>query len=396
MTTSVALASCQITIPPQLSGQEGTNRAHGVTNHTGANTDLEAIERWIAFRAANENTRRSYKTHAYRLLIWAISFRSRTLSDLTIDDFGAFFEWLAEPISHPQWGASRLTRGPLSPRSRVQSMTIIQGLFTWLVDGGYLAGNPLRLARFETALLPTPEAGQPSVPQDDQAALDRYLPQDVFDWLRDYAMAQITAARAKFGPNGEGTRKTIRDRFLIEWIYWNAARRSEIPRSVMASIRQVEGVWIWRVVGKGGKVVNMPLEPAAFDALADYRASRGLPREPSPAETQEPVVARLRASDARSFVTSHQIYLSLRAFFRAAALAARETDTQWANTLDSATTHWLRHSYLSHLAQECPDMMFVARRGRHASIQTTKKHYVHTTIVEEAERLRRLRGQGSE
>src|SRR5690606_22940894 len=37
--------------------------------------------------------------------------------------------------------------GPLSPTSQRQTIVILNGLFSWLVNAGYLAGNPLSLSR---------------------------------------------------------------------------------------------------------------------------------------------------------------------------------------------------------------------------------------------------------
>ena len=47
-------------------------------------------------------------------------------------------------ISSPAW---RPFAGPLSPASVRQALSIINNLFSWLVEAGYLAGNPLTLAR---------------------------------------------------------------------------------------------------------------------------------------------------------------------------------------------------------------------------------------------------------
>jgi hypothetical protein len=40
--------------------------------------------------------------------------------------------------------------GPLSPASQRQAVVILNTLFSWLVNAGYLAGNPLSLSRQRT------------------------------------------------------------------------------------------------------------------------------------------------------------------------------------------------------------------------------------------------------
>ena len=44
----------------------------------------------------------------------------------------------------PKW---RPFAGPLSPTSQRQAIVILNGMFSWLVNAGYLAGNPLSLSR---------------------------------------------------------------------------------------------------------------------------------------------------------------------------------------------------------------------------------------------------------
>ncbi|SAL50704.1 Phage integrase [Caballeronia udeis] len=44
----------------------------------------------------------------------------------------------------PSW---RPFAGPLSPASERQAVVILNTLFSWLVNAGYLAGNPLSLSR---------------------------------------------------------------------------------------------------------------------------------------------------------------------------------------------------------------------------------------------------------
>ena len=37
--------------------------------------------------------------------------------------------------------------GPLGPSSQRQALSILNAMFSWLVEAGYLAGNPLALSR---------------------------------------------------------------------------------------------------------------------------------------------------------------------------------------------------------------------------------------------------------
>lgn len=73
---------------------------------------------------------------------------------LTREDVLAYEAFLANPTCEameamlgPGQFARPLFAGPLSAASQHQAMGILAGLFTYLVNAGYLAGNPWTLPR---------------------------------------------------------------------------------------------------------------------------------------------------------------------------------------------------------------------------------------------------------
>ncbi|MFM0008051.1 integrase, partial [Paraburkholderia dipogonis] len=70
-----------------------------------------------------------------------------------------FRQFLQDPQPHARWVADGGRKYPrhdarwrpfyktLRPSSQYQAMVIINALFAWLVEAGYLAGNPLSLSR---------------------------------------------------------------------------------------------------------------------------------------------------------------------------------------------------------------------------------------------------------
>lgn len=58
-----------------------------------------------------------------------------------------FHSWLLAPEIHPEWNRRGwiLIRGPLQDGSARLALVILSGMFRWLVEAGYLAGNPFRL-----------------------------------------------------------------------------------------------------------------------------------------------------------------------------------------------------------------------------------------------------------
>lgn len=105
----------------------------------------------------------SYRKEAERLLLWSLVELGKPLSSLTHEDCLRYQRFLADPQPATLWvtggiagGGRKHPRGdarwrpfyvPLSPASIRQATVILNALFSWLVQAGYLAGNPLALSR---------------------------------------------------------------------------------------------------------------------------------------------------------------------------------------------------------------------------------------------------------
>jgi hypothetical protein len=152
----------KLVLPSDLDGRAGTNRAPSRAQ-LAMGTDREAVETWIAAKAASGNTtiargqpqaltatQRSYRKEGERLLLWAVLERGKALSSLDGKDLMAYRDFLAAPPpawcgprSHPRWSPQwRPLEGPLSPSALRQAVVILHGLFAWLVRQGYLQTNP--------------------------------------------------------------------------------------------------------------------------------------------------------------------------------------------------------------------------------------------------------------
>ncbi|MDT4781346.1 Tyrosine recombinase XerC [compost metagenome] len=111
----------------------------------------------------------------------------KPLSSLTHEDLLAYERFLADPQPAARWvltGNKKLARnhpdwrpfaGPLSPGSVRQAMVILNALFAWLTEAGYLAGNPLALARRRRA--------------PAQARITRYLSHGLWETVKDTVAA---------------------------------------------------------------------------------------------------------------------------------------------------------------------------------------------------------------
>jgi integrase/recombinase XerD len=144
-----------LVIPAALDGQDRTNRAAGRHAQIAANHDLDALRAWLARFTDTKTTFENYRKEAERLLLWSIVQLGKPLSSLTHEDLLAYQHFLANPQPSADWVAGggrkhprtdarwRPFYGPLAPASQRQAMVILNVMFAWLVQAGYLAGNPL-------------------------------------------------------------------------------------------------------------------------------------------------------------------------------------------------------------------------------------------------------------
>ena len=146
-------------LPLHLSGERGRNRAQGLPQ-VAANDDRSAVLAWLARYKDSPATLSSYRKEAERLLLWCVHQHGKALSDLTHEDFLAYESFLEDPQPAGRWVmqvAQKAPRSsphwrpfakPLDRQSQRQALSILNSLFNWLVQAGYLAGNPLGVPSF--------------------------------------------------------------------------------------------------------------------------------------------------------------------------------------------------------------------------------------------------------
>ena len=341
-----------------LDGRAGSNRASpDVVCQLAANNDLEAVRAWLAEFHDSPQTLRNYRKEAERLLLWALLERSKPLSSLTREDCLLYETFLADPQPRDRWCGPRVPRfkpqwrpflGPLQPASRKQALLIVNSLFSYLVKAGYLAGNPLSLAR---------RRGRNTQPLRE---IERFLEHDQWQAL----LATVE----------ELPRETERDyqhyaraRYLVALLYLLGPRVSEVAEHTMGSFVRVRDRWWWQVIGKGRKEARVPVNQDMLNALSDYRRFYGLPTLPAPEEST-PLVMNLKGTGG---IGDNMIYRIVKDLVARAADRLTATDTYQADKLRRASTHWFRHTSITHQADAGIDIQFLQRNARHARIDTT-------------------------
>lgn len=365
-----------------LDGSNGTNRqrAPGSVLQIAAANDLEAIEAWIDARAAgNDHTVRSYRREAYRLMAWSVSFQGKPISSMTTKDVGAFEKWLKNPTAHPDWVARGWTlfRGPLSRSSIAQAKRVLLGLFRWLCESGYLAGNPFAIKRNK--------ADAKSKRVSTKRSLSRYIDDDLWIWFQSYV--------DRMAPDAADPLERLRferKRFIVIFLYWTALRRFELAQAKMGDLSEEGEHWILRVSGKGHVDDETPDEVVllapAVDALQRYLRVRGLPGAFDRNDDDTPIVAALNGSP----ITGNYINRLLKELFAAASEEAARHNTKWEKDIKEVTAHWMRHSFATHSVKAGVSLQAVADQLRHTTLETTRAIYAKLETERRRKELKRL------
>lgn len=344
-------------IPEAFDGRAGSNRAGPeVVCQLAAGNDLEAVQTWLAEFHDSPQTLRNYRKEAERLLLWALLERGKPLSSLTREDCILYEIFLANPQPRDRWCGPKAPRfnprwrpfmGPLSPASRKLAMLIINSLFSYLVKAGYLAGNPLALTRRRNR-------------HQSLRQIERFLEHD--QW-----QALLSTVESLPRDSERDCQHYARTRYLIALLYLLGPRVSEVAGHTMSSFTQIRGRWWWHVIGKGHKEAQVPVNQDMLQALRDYRRFYSLLPLPVPDETT-PLILNLKGTAG---IGDNMIYRIIKELVGKTAARMELDDPHQAEKLRRASTHWFRHTSITHQADAGIDLRFLQRNARHARLDTT-------------------------
>lgn len=347
----------------ELDGRSGTNRAGtGRSIQLGADNDLQAVQAWLNEFRDSPRTLRNYRKEVERLLLWTLLERRKAFSSLNREDLVIYEDFLADPQPREQWCGPKMARasprwrpfqGPLSPASRRTALLVINSLFSYLVKAGYLAGNPLALTRRRRH--PAEQARSP----------ERFLEQDQWRLLLETVENLPTETERQ-------RQYYERARFLMALLYLLGPRVGELATHGMASFVETRGRWWWQVTGKGQKSARVPVNQDMLQALQRYRGFLGLSPMPAPDEST-PLILNLKGTAG---ISDNMIYRVVKDLVVKTALRLEKTDPHRAAHLRQASTHWLRHTSITHQADAGIDLRFLQRNARHTKFDTTAL-YLH-------------------
>jgi integrase len=159
-----------------------------------------------------------------------------------------------------------------------------------------------------------------------------------------------------------------RCRWLFLLAYYSFLRRHEIARLRMGDFRRLpSGAWVIKVLGKGRTLLDIAAPPALMEALADYRRHHGLSPEPV---AGDPTAAVLPFKVRGEVMTPSAIYKIFKVIF----LRASERYPQFATVFERTSTHWMRHTGVTHAMDSGIDPRFIQKQARHKLFQTTSDY----------------------
>jgi len=360
-----------IRIAPELDGRMGSNRASGNRPQIAAETDIDAIKAWLARYADIKTTFDNYRKEAERLLLWVVFELRKPLSSLTHEDLLIYQRFLADPQpegrwvmkkrkmprGHPAW---RPFAGPLSSSSQRQALLILNAMFSWLVTAGYLAGNPLALARQRK--------------RKESPRITRFLDEDL--WLE--IKRTIEQMPRETGRQREHYHRV---RWLFSLFYITGIRISEVVNNDMGEFfsrkdRDGEQRWWLEITGKGDKTRIIPATNELMAELARYRREMGLNQLPVEGESTPLVLPIGGRQQAMTRSAIHQITKQVfRDTSNRLKLRGPEATSQIAR-LEAASAHWMRHTAGSQMAGQM-DLRHVRDNLGHESLSTTNA-YLHS------------------
>ncbi len=358
--------------PSVIDGSNGINRAIGNRPQIAANNDLDAIKVWLARYNDTKNTFDSYRKEAERLLLWSVAELGKPISSLTHEDFLVYQRFLGDPQPASRWimvkrkvsredPSWRPFAGPLSPTSQRQAIVILNGMFSWLVNAGYLAGNPLSLSRNRQ--------------RKAKPRITRFLDEDLWKEVK------LTIESMPRETNRE-REHYHRARWLLSLLYITALRVSEVTQNTMGCFfsrkdKSSESRWWLEISGKGDKTRIVPATNELMRELGRYRREMGFTLNPIEGETTPlllPIGGKQRA------MTRSAVHLILKQVFKNTAkrLIDRgdESATQVAR-LVAASAHWMRHTAGSNMTSSNMDIRHVRDNLGHESLTTTN-NYLHS------------------
>lgn len=350
---------------------------------TRATTDVEAVAGFLSRYADTPHTLNSYSRETERLLMW-LRWRGLELRAITVEDAVAYQAFLLDPLPRTLWCSQpepklidgqpnpawrhvrpaarkradgslnpdwRPFTSELSPASQKLSLSIIGVMMSYLVSVGYLHANAFVPSRRRQLR--------------QQIRIDRYLPPE--SWQR---VLEHLKKLPSDSPRAAANRARLL--FVIRFLHLTGLRREELCKAQQSHLVTIRGqVWL-KVLGKGSRQGEIPLNLSALAVLREYRASLCLPEwSPGPL---------LRDVTGKRGIGVKGLHRLIKGFFS----SSEDPIVQ------KASCHWLRHGAASSMLAAGVSLLNVQKALRHSNISTTSL-YLHADRDQQALEMERFK-----
>jgi site-specific recombinase XerD len=338
-----------------------------------AHNDREAILEWLRTKSGSPATERAYRKEAERLVIWAMIEHGKTLADLRVTEANDYREFLqalgrvsAEEWkwtrSQEDWQAPRNTprhsdkwrpfEGKLSSQSVNYALNVCKALMAFLAAAGYVQFNPFAFAKKIRPLA-------------DDIAPDIELTRRISRFQWDVLMEAIERI------SDEDDR--LRAQAILRLALVTGLRLAELVGARWGRVKAVterDGRTRWKltVLGKGGKWRDVPIVDDVMVQLREWMRRRDLPVNPGQADDETPIIAR---KDGMPITESGLYWLIKQYFALGHALMTERGHDAEAAVFEKASTHWIRHSTGSIMADEGVPPTHIQKLLGHVSVATT-------------------------
>ena len=338
----------------ELDGSNGTNRGDRTKCMLRARNDDEAIHAFLVRFEDSPETYRTYTREVKRLRLWAAKVLNKPISSLLAEDVEEYnnflknipADWLCSRSVGRHEARWRPFAKQLAATSVRQAMVSVLQLFSYLVDGGYLAANPMFGMRFQrrtSAYAARKQVHKRMLTDNQWETLVGYL-----DSLNSF--------------EGERTR------FIIAMLFFLGLRISELIKGKMNSFewRSKGSQWWFIVEGKGNKLRDVGVPAALMRELARWRGHLGLPDKPQSDE----YTPLLRRSQSQNEGLAQR---RTRQIVKEAIEAAADLleDPREAQAMRAASAHWFRHDQFTQQGEHGIDLEDTRENAGHASVDTT-------------------------
>jgi|GEM_PF-667400 len=349
--------------------------------HISATNDLAAVNVWLNKHKTNFKTYTAYKREAERLLLWCVYVRGLALSQLKVEDFSAYFEFLKNPPKDwcitrkelregkqsPKW---RPFLGPLSQSGFNLAVRALNSMMNFLVTANYLSFNPIKLTNKTKNFAQTLETQKYNV-------WARMLEED--EWQ---AIQQALETMPEENDKQIGNK--IRTQFLFAMLYFLGLRIHELAGHTWNAFRYREERWYFFVKGKGDKLAHIPVHDQLLSFVKIYRIHLGK----NPLPEVDDASGLLISKSTKKPLSIRQLFTLVKDIGKVAAQKFTDNPPKQQKLL-RLSPHWLRHLLASHLDKANVPAIMIQSILRHSSLDITNI-YMHAEELLKHQEIQKL------